>query len=177
MVRKPTNSPPTPRAVAADRDSPGDHSAELTALLQQTESLLEANEPRRALELLARKKVNSLWVSNVRAVCLLRLGQPAQAMEVLRSLVVASGGFSLKQETPTALKVNFATALLLCGNVSGGEGTLDEIGDKQHPGVQQLREGLSAWQRSFTFWEKLRSWFLGDPGRSVTLSFPPGVLR
>lgn len=178
MVRKHTNNPTAPASPrTAQQPSTGDQSTELTDLLAKAEAALESGDPARALELLSRSKTPSHLLTNMRAVCLLRLGQTTQAMEMLRSQVVNVGGVCLRYDVPEAMKINFATALLLSGNVPGCRSILQEVQNQDHPGVRQIHEAIRKWKQSLTFGEKLRFWMGMDVSRPVVADFTPGVLH
>lgn len=178
--------------TAAARDSKGDQQQtqppakesalrvaadESSSLLVRVAALLDADQPRQALDLLNRSKQQGDEVLNAQAVCQLRLGKFEQAMELLRGRVIASSSVCLRGDVPPPLAVNFATALLLMGNVPGCQSALFEIEDQQHSGVQQLQAAVRNWRKGLSFWEKVRLW-LGDvPKRPITLDYAPGVLQ
>src|SRR5262249_577514 len=74
-------------------------------------------------------------------------------------------------------KTNYATALLLSGNIAGGLRALDEVRDEQCPAVGRLREAVRRWERNLTFWQRVNWWLGGEPDRPLTLDFPPGDLE
>jgi len=146
---------------------------ELVDLLNKTAAALDAGHPRRALELLQKSKVKSPWVTNAMAVCLLRLGDAARAVEALKGLVITSG-VCFRSDVPAVFLTNFATALLMVDNVSGCESALGTVPDQQDPGVQRLRNAIRKWKGTLSFWQKMR-WYWGDSlGCPVELDFPPG---
>jgi predicted Zn-dependent protease len=150
------------------------HPPEHSAVLNQVEKLLQAGQPKQALDLLARSKDHSPWSTNAAGVCLLRLGQADRAVELYRNLVLS--GLFLRPDVPTAWKVNFATALLMADNLAGCVRVLAEIQEEDHPGVQRLRAALQSWHDRLSVWEKIR-WLLGgQPARRVELDFLPGEL-
>lgn len=168
----PTNRSPgnSDQAQTAER-----HPSEPPGLRDQVEKLLHAGQPKKALDVLARSKVYSPWSTNAIAVCLLRLGQAEQAVELFRNLVL-SGSLFLRTDVPTTWKVNFATALLMADNLFGCVRLLEDIRDEHHPSVQRLRGALRQWYSELPLWEKIQ-WFLGgQPARHVELDFPPGEL-
>lgn len=151
------------------------HPPEHRTVLNQVEKLLQAGQPKQALDLLARSKAHAPGSTNATAVCLLRLGQADRAVELFRNLVL-SGSLFLRLDVPTAWKVNFATALLMANNLGGCVRLLAEIQEEDHPGVQLLRAALQSWYNGLSVWEKIR-WFLGgQPARRVELDFLPGEL-
>lgn len=146
---------------------------EATKLFDRVHDLLESGKGQEAIKLLAREE--SEWARNARGVCLLRMGDAHAAVGTLRSLVVSSH-LALKPEAPLAYKINFATALLLSGNISGGMTMLDDIGDEQSVPVQKLRAAVADWKASMTFWQRLW-WHLGaEPALPFTVDFSPGEL-
>src|SRR5690348_10905818 len=100
MVRKaqyvPINSLPgnSDQAEAAER-----HPSEQPGLRDQIEKLLQAGQPKKAFDVLARSKVQSSWSTNAVAVCLLRMGQAEHAVELFRNLVL-SGSLFLRSDVP-----------------------------------------------------------------------------
>jgi hypothetical protein len=159
------------RAPAPAAPTPAAPPPEVARLLDEVGQLLAAGKPKQALDALSRDE--SDWARNARGVCLMRLGQAAAAVDTLRGLAVARH-LSLKPEAPTLFKVNFATALLLSGNVSGGLGALVEVRDEQHPTVQKLRAAVERWKASMGFWKRLNWRMGGEIEHPFTLDFPPG---
>lgn len=116
---------------------------------------------------------------NAKGVCLLRLGQGTAAVTHYREIVFKPGCSWVRPELPTAYKVNFATALLMSGNISGCVGVLNEAMDPTNPGVQRLRACIRRWERGLTFWQRL-NWMCGwtdDLNSQVLLDFEPGLLE
>src|SRR5687767_13405802 len=102
--------------------------AQQAAALGRVAELLGRDGPQAALDYLDRSKDTSAWLANARAVCLLRLGQPQRALDVLRGLALGGIG-GLKADAPTVFKTNYATAQLLTGNVTGCVVTLGQARD------------------------------------------------
>lgn len=146
---------------------------EAAKLVERVQELLQSGKGQEAIKLLARD--DSPWARNARGVCLLRLGDAHAAVETLRSLVV-SGHLGLKPDALLAYKINFATALLMSGNINGGLTILGDIRDEQSVAVQKLRAAIVHWKASMTFWQRLW-WHLGaESGQPFTVDFPPGEL-
>jgi hypothetical protein len=188
MVRKRPNSTlaavvqapaPKPAAIVETAAQPVQADAKTAEpdLFEQVEALLASDQPQQALSLLNREKQKLEWMVNAQAVCQLRLGKFEQAMELLRGRVLAASSVCLRGDIPPALAVNFATALLLMGNVDGCVSALHDIKDQQHAGVRQLNAAIADWRRGLTFGQKVRLWFGSAPIRPVELGFPPGVLN
>lgn len=150
--------------------------AELLGLLQQADQLLKAEQGEKALELVARARLRSPWLTNAIGVCRLRLGDGPAAVDTLRGLVIGSGGLCLRPDVPTVFKSNFAAALALTGNVDGCLSILSEIRAEDHPAVQKLRAALRHWQAGLTFWERLRWRLGGSLDRPVALGPDVGDL-
>jgi hypothetical protein len=148
----------------------------LTDLIDRVGDLLGEGRPQKCLELLARSGLGSPWAANATGVCLLRLGQTRRAIELFRGLVLGPGGLVLRRDLPTAFKTNFATALLMDGNVSGCTSVLAEVREDDHPTLQKLRAAIRRWRDGMSFRENVW-WHLGSPpDRPVELGFEPGDL-
>lgn len=141
--------------------------------LEQVRALLEQGHCAKALELL-RSKDRSPWAENARAVCLMRLGQPQQAVSIYRSLLLRSDVL-IREDAPAVFVVNFATALLLTGNIAGAISTLEEMPQKNDPGAGRLRKAIDRWRKSLSIVERLRFFFSDElANRPVRLDFEPG---
>jgi hypothetical protein len=68
-------------------------------------------------------------------------------------------------------------ALLLSGNVSGGQHACTEVGDDHHPAVVKLRQALRRWEQGLTFWQRINWWMGGQPDHPFVPDFPPGDLE
>lgn len=177
MVRN--DRPPTipPFCNDADRSPATDpRPCELTDLMDRVGDLLREGQPRKGLDLLARSGVGSPWAANATGVCLLRLGDTRRAIELFRGLVLGQGGLVLRWDVPTEFKTNFATALLMDGNVPGCTSVLAEVRGDDHPAVRKLRAPIRRWQEGMSLWEKVCWHFGSPPDRPVELGFEPGDL-
>jgi hypothetical protein len=114
-------------------------------------------------------------VANAKGVCLMRLGKPAAAVVVYRCLVLNPGQTFLRADRPTYFKANYATALLLAGNVDGCLHILHQIRDES-PEVRQLRATIHQWETTLSFWQKLDWWInhTVPPDHPISMSFVPG---
>jgi len=146
-------------------------------LLAKAQQLLDQNKAKEAVEMIRRVGISSPATANAYGVALMRAGETAKAIEAFRNLCVNEGGVCLKAELPALYKVNFATALLLGRNVSGGIALLGEIRDEGHPAVMALRSAIARWKRTLSLWERLAlQWYGAQPAQPVTLDAPPGAL-
>lgn len=140
---------------------------------EKVKELLQAGQPQKALGMIK----NTDWLTeepvNAKVVCLLRLGRPNEVLPLLRPYVVTNQNLLIKSSS--ALKVNFATALLLDGNVSGCLHILDEMHDEDNPTVQQLQTGIKQWRKGLLFRQVLLLYCSDRPKSPVKLDFqPPG---
>lgn len=156
-----------PRAVAVREES----------TLARVERHLRQREYSAALHLVSQPG-HDPELRNAKGVCLLRMGEYKAAMPVLRELVYNAGSVWVRPEAPTPHKVNFATALLLTGNLVGCKDMLAQAMDDQHPGVMRMRACLRRWEKGLTWWQWL-NWKFGGVSESmgqVPLDFEPGLL-
>jgi hypothetical protein len=144
-------------------------------ILNRVRQLLDSGKPEEARRLLAREKLHGIPAQNALGVCLLRVGQTEEAMLLFRGMVLVSGVI-IRTDMPTEVKVNFATSLLLRGEVRGCLSVLNESQDLKHPSVLKLRQAVTQWRRSLTFLQRLNWWLGVTPDKPVTLDFPPGEL-
>jgi hypothetical protein len=148
---------------AAPRENPA------AQTLAKVRALLDAGRAQEAFDLLNARESGDPLLKNARGVCLLRLGLPDLAVRVFRQLCLASGGFMLREDAPTAFKTNYAAALLLSGRPSGCLDVLDEIKDEADPAVRQLRAALAEWEKSLSLWRRVM-WRCGvEPKEPVRL--------
>ena len=144
--------------------------------LERIQALLDAGRAEHALNLINAKGAGSPAMENARAVCLLRMQEPGHAVQTLRGINLMRESVCTRRDVPVQFKTNFATALLLSGNVSGCLSVLSEIEDDSHPRVGQLRAAIHRWEASLSFWQRLL-WRLGaEPSCPVTIDFLPGEL-
>lgn len=145
--------------------------------MKKVRSLLDANKPKEALDLVNGRGSGDPALRNARGVCLMRMNEPTLAVRTLREINLISGGVVMRSDIPVSFKINFATALLLSGCVSGCVGVLDEICDDANPRVQQLRSVIQRWKKELTLGQRLALRFGIDPKHPVTIDFLPGELQ
>jgi hypothetical protein len=105
----------------------------------------------------------------------MRLGRQSQAIETLRDLVLNPTGFGVRPDADPVFQANYATALLLDGNIEGFWSILGGIQDRTHPAVARLDSAVRRWKAGMTLWQRVAS-ALGIGGPPLTLDFPPGEL-
>lgn len=177
MAQQERTSPANLPDKGQDQTNGTERPAEVTDLLGKVERFLQEGEPKKALDAIARAKINSPWVTNAAGVCQLRLGNAKVAVDALRGLVLAAGGLVLRPDVPPVFKTNYATALLAADNLAGCLSVLGEVKDEAHPAVAGLKSAIQRWKEGLTFWQKV-NWYLGgQPDRPVTLDFLPGDLE
>ncbi|HNQ23192.1 MAG TPA: hypothetical protein PKK06_08875 [Phycisphaerae bacterium] len=144
-------------------------------MLNQVRALLDAGQAREALELVERVRAPSAPLRNARGVCLMRLGEFDKAVEAYREFMLLDGGVCMRSDLPPVCKTNFATALLLTGNLPGCLATLSEVEDQQDAQVMKIRAALADWKRRLSWWRRLLYAVDALPAtQRVTLPFPPG---
>jgi hypothetical protein len=149
--------------------------SEIVALLDKIQLLLDEQQPQHALDLIRRSKARSPWITNASAVCHMREGNLAIAIQSLRTLVLS--GLFIRPDLPVPFKTNYATALLASGDLNGCLNVLAEINHEDEPAVQRLRSAIRAWKSRLSLWQKLWWSVGGDVHRPVEIDFPLGNLR
>lgn len=145
-----------------------------TATIERASQLAEAGNVGDALKLLSSSSTDNADIRNAKAVCLMRLERPDEAVNVYRSLLLAPGCTWIQPDRPVFHITNFALSLILIGRPSGARDLLNGVKDKNHPSVDRLSEILRKWERNLSWWQWL-NWRCGvDPTHKVTLSAPIG---
>ena len=153
----------------------GKSTIQTTDVLETVRQLLAQGHAEQALEVLNGSSLASSQVENIRGVCMLRLGNIEQATKIFRHLVFQSN-VGMDPNAPAEFKINYATALLLSGNLPGCNTVINEIYDKSHPGLAQLKEGIRKWKQSLSLGHRLTMLVGVQPSKPVTLDFPPGIV-
>lgn len=143
-------------------------------VLDRVRNLLKQGKPQEALDVINSAGLATQPADNLRGVCLLRMGMIDQAAKVFHRLVFRSN-VGMTPDIPPAYKINYATSLLLAGNLPGCNTVLNEVYDKKHPGLAQLRQAVGKWKRSLPLLQRLTLLVGVQPAKPVTLDFPPGV--
>lgn len=159
MVRKQKHTMPV--HVAQAQAEAAQVRPEIETLLEKVKDLLAAGNPKGAMEQIRRSRLTSPEVANATGLCLLRLGEAARAVDVLRGLVLS--GVLFRPDAPAACKINFAAAMLLTNNLGGCLAALHDVNDEQHPAVQRLRAAIARWKASLSLIDRLRLFMGGGP--------------
>lgn len=163
-----------PRASSQKRRSEDHLSSQ--ELIERVQRMLEQGHARQAFDLINARGAGEPNVRNARAVCQLRLGRPDEAVRLLRELVLPHGRVDLRTDVPVCFQTNYATALFLSGNISGGEAVLHDLRSVKHPRLAELRRAFDGWVASLSFWQRFL-WRCGLPiDKPFALDFPPGDL-
>ena len=142
--------------------------------LEKAIQLAEAGHYEQALGLLNKGSSASPEYLNARGVCLMRMGRHADAVRVLRSLVIPAGVTWMDSKLPVVFRANFATALFLGGLPQGMKDMLREIDEKDHPSVVRLDKALKDWEKTLSMLQWC-GWKLGIAQESpVKIDFLPG---
>jgi hypothetical protein len=164
------------RSAVAEKQALSGAPDDVRKLLAEVESLLEAGQADRALQLLSRTKVKSSWLANAAGVCRLRQGRPDEALDIFRPLVLKPVGATLQEEAPFVFKINYAVALLSAGNFPRFLTVWPCIRNENHPTVTRIHEALARGKQSLSPWQKLL-WYTGlKMSYPVRLEFPLGDL-
>ena len=146
-------------------------------LLSRVAELLDQGKAGEALEAIGRSRQSTAPIDNARAVCLLRLNRPEEAVKVLRNTLFPRGSINMDESLPLAYRLNFATGLLMTAHVAGAKELLTTIPRGQDsPMVPKLREAVRQWMRGLPVAWKLLALLGIYPGKPVVLDFPPGEL-
>lgn len=128
-------------------------------VLETVRRLLEAGRPADAESLLG-SVPRTPEVRNLLGLCALRRSRIDTAINIYRSLCLVPGTVVLRPEVPIEWHVNYATALLLDGNILGTVAILGELRAEDDERVQDLRATIRHWESSLTHWQWL-CWRLG----------------
>lgn len=131
-------------------------SPDALALLRVTQDLIERNQPEQALALVINCSTRDTTpMRNARGVCLLHMGKYEEAFAHFRDLYFPNDAVASPRDTPTEIRVNYITSLLMLGNVQIAASLLYNIPDKAHPAVKRLRAGIRAWKRALPWWGRV----------------------
>lgn len=174
-IRQNASQATSSTAETVNAASPTPRSSDIDDVLAKVDALLQADNPSKALDLIARTRSHSPWLTNAIGVCQLRLGKAEVAADMYRGLVLKAGGVVMREDVPTVFKTNYAVALLQGGNVGGCLRILAEVRDG-HPVGIRLKTAIQQWKKRLSIWEKVNWYMGGEPCRKVELDFPPGDL-
>jgi hypothetical protein len=117
-------------------------------------------------------------LANIKAVLLMRLGRPNEAISLLRPLIFDLSLLSLKPGIPNNVVINFATALLMTGHVGGCLEIIDGLPDQKNDKIKRIRKSIRDWEKTLSW----MSWFdwklcsIEHCSDNLTISHLPGVL-
>jgi len=129
-----------------------------TDRLSAVKQLLDQKKPDQAGKLLAGSRTPA--ETNALGVCLLRLGNHQEAIQLFRGLVLPGGGVITSRDVPATYRLNFASALLADGNYDGFISFLNDVPAADHSEARRLHEVHDRWLQSMSLGRKLL-WHLG----------------
>lgn len=145
-------------------------------LSDKVQDLLDSGRTTEALLMLTRRNDRSPDSINARGVCLMRLGRAEEAALLLRPLVFLKDSFCADPDARPEYITNFATALLLTGNISGAREAMRLLGETETPARTRLRDAIARWRKSLGILSRLGLLLGVVPNTPVTLNFPAGDL-
>lgn len=163
-------------STETSRPKPSPPAATNPAILRAAEFIKKGDYRRASALLVAAGR--DLQVRNTLGVCLMRLGEFEQAVQVYRQLVLMPGSVTERAEISDVYKRNFATALLLRGFPSGALEVLASMHDSESLMSARIRASIKQWERSLSFFRWL-DWKLNriePPNCRVPIDFDPGEL-
>lgn len=145
-------------------------------LLPEIFALVERGLPDEALKLIKSANGTDPELLNATGVCYLRAGRPEKAVEVFHRLCVGEG-LGLRSDASPLHVANFATALLMAGNLNGCRHHLRFV-DRSHPVAVQVHAAIAGWEGSLGGWQRaLLRLGMCEPKRPLELGCPPGALQ
>ena len=146
-------------------------------LISRVAELLDQGKPGEALEAIGRSRQSAPQVDNARAVCLLRLNRPEEAVKVLRNILFPRGSINMDETLPLAFRLNFATGMMMTAHVAAAKELLTTVPREQEsPMLLKLLEAVRQWKRRLPAGWKLLALMGIYPGKPVELDFPPGEM-
>ena len=118
-------------------------------------------------------------VRNLLGVCLIRLGEYEQAVQVYRQFVLLPNSVLERPNMSDANKRNFATALLLKGLPSGALEVLSGMPDMYNLRAVQIRAAILKWEKSLSFlrWLDWKFNFVEPRNCKIPIDFEPGEIE
>lgn len=140
------------------------------------EKLINENNIEKALDILNHNSDKSIRSQNARAVCLMRLNSPKDAIKILTSIVYPGSFIAINPEAPDKIKLNMAEAMLLTGNVAGAV-KLIENSLQDCPLRSKLKTAIKNWKKSLPLWSRLETMLGTLPyDKPITVEGPHGEI-
>ncbi|MDD5458448.1 MAG: hypothetical protein PHF37_03550 [Phycisphaerae bacterium] len=137
--------------------------------------LLNDGRPHDALKFINHLGLKSPIMENARAVCLMRMGKPEQAISVLRDIVFR-GYVCMPSDTPALYQANFAVAMLMVNQKDGAIPILTKLNVSECPQVAKLKDAVSEWMQSLNIFQKLLCRIGYYPAKKIKIEFPLGEI-
>ena len=144
-------------------------------ILANTARLLHDSRADRAIELLRGRNDAAHILRNALGVCLMRAGQIHEAEMLFRQLNLRADGVTLRDDVPPVFHLNYATALLLNGDVRTCEAVLATV-PIATPGARRVATAIAQWKNGRTRWDRIRMWFGARTSRPIPFIDRPGEL-
>lgn len=148
---------------------------ELSDPMARARAAMDGGRCEDAMEILTRAGQRGREATNLRGVCLLRLGRHEEAVKLFRDIVFPGGSFTMSDSVPTNVRVNYITALLLSGNATVGLQLLDQVADRQHPELLRLQQAVGEWKKRIGLLRRVLLAIGAAPREPVTMDRPGGV--
>ena len=162
-------------SVAQNRVAPTIPKRKSDAMIfDEAKAALASESVESAKSLLRTQNSSDNALQNLLAVAHLRLGEPQQALDILRPMIFGSGGMIPRENADPLWIVNFATALLLRGDAGACRSALGWLKDPKPLAAAQLVAAIDAWEKSLSRGAKFKRMLGADVG-PVPLDFPPGA--
>jgi Flp pilus assembly protein TadD len=179
IVASTPQSPPRPTRAASGAQSkltaPEAPRRTDTSVATDARNALNRGDIESAAAQLEEQNSSDNTLRNLLAVCNLRLGEAQQALDLLRPMIFPDGGFLPKESADPAWIVNFATALILRGDVEAARSTLSRLKDPAHPGAVRLHSAIETWEKSLGARGRFKRMFGGGSRKAFPPDFLPGV--
>lgn len=129
---------------------------------------------KKAIQRLEKNPSNDITEKNAIAVCQLRLGNYDGAINILQGVIYYEHSIVMRDNVPLVHKINFATALLLKGNIGGCETMLSQLSEVTHPVIFNLHKSIMEWRKGLTLFEKIG---VIKTNKKPKIDFTPGIMQ
>ena len=144
-----------------------------TSPIEHIRELLNQNLPLEALNFIDHLGQKTPLLENARGVCLMRAGKIKEAATILRDNVF-QGHICIPSDTPVLYKINFATVMILANHKDAAFSILTRLNKKEHPDITRLKEAVSQWVKTLSFFEKILYKIGSYSNKPILIDFLPG---
>ncbi len=139
-------------------------------------SLLNSGKAEEALQLLTSIPESTGWIRNAMAVCLMRMGKPKKASDLLVELVYQKNSVVMRPDVSDGIKLNLVSAMLMAGNIEGAAGMLKEV-KNETPMKTRVDHVFREWRKKQSIFSRIAMRLGIYPTCPVELDFPPGQIE